>query len=84
MNLNWKTTKGNQHLPLFACFSPDICGSDFHFHEYLKMFAFLQSMFISKAQVHKVNSIYFQSREKNAFPWCPGNTCPNWQAAECV
>lgn len=64
MNLNWETIEGNQCLQLFACFSLDICGSDFHVDEYLKMFVFLQSMFISKAQIHKVNSLFSEQGKK--------------------
>lgn len=53
----------------FCCFSLGICGSDFHCHEYLKTFAFLQSMFVSKVQNGNVNSLLiFKTGKKNCTP----------------
>lgn len=83
MNLNWETIEGNRCLQLFACFSLDICGSDFHFDEYLKMFVFCKACSYQRHKSIK-STLYFQSREKNESPWYPGNACPNWQTSECV
>lgn len=62
MNLNWETIEGNRCLQLFACFSLDICGSDFHFDEYLKMFVFCKAC---SYQRHKsIKSTLFSEQGK--------------------
>lgn len=67
----------------FCCFSLDICGSDFHCHEYLKTFAFLQSMFVSKVQNGNVNSLLiFKTGKKNCTPLKGRqHVHPSWQMA---
>lgn len=84
-NFNREAAKGNHQLPLSLCFSWDICGSDFHFHEYLKTFVlFARHVHIKCSDPYNQLYVFSEQGKKCISLKSRQHICPNRPTAECV